>query len=182
MSIFASVVMKQSIVAMFGSIIPAPLAMPPRRTVFPSISNSTATSLGKVSLVMIASAACRLPWLFAAAGNSAMEVSIFSIGSGTPMRPVEQTMTWRDRNPRALAVASAMRLAFSMPATPVQALAFPAFAMMARASPDRRCIIDTRTGAALTRFVVNVPATTVSCGEWISAMSGLLLLAALMPQ
>ena len=49
--------MKQSMVAMFGQIMPAPLQMPPMRTVFPPSFNSTAICLGRLSLVMMASAA-----------------------------------------------------------------------------------------------------------------------------
>jgi hypothetical protein len=41
------------------------------------------------------------------------------------------------------------------PRWPVQQLALPAFAMIARARPDFACSIETRTGAALTLLVVN---------------------------
>ncbi len=49
--------MKHSIVAMFGQIMPAPLQIAPRPTRLPATSNSTETSFGKVSVVMIARAA-----------------------------------------------------------------------------------------------------------------------------
>ena len=183
-SITASVVRKQSIVAMFGSIMPAPLAMPPMRTCCPPISNSTAISLGKVSLVMIARATAALPSAESAAGKfCAIVPSIFSIGSGTPMRPVEQTSTCRSFSPSALAVGTRHALCrLDAGESPVQALALPAFATIARTSALRRCIRETRTGAAFTRFVVKVPAATVGVGEWISAMSGRSGLLALMPQ
>ena len=165
LSITASVVMNDSIVAMFGSIMPAPFANPPIRTFFPSISHSTAISLANVSLVMMACAARLLPSAVSAAGRAPMLASIFSIGSCTPMRPVEQTMTCRALIPSAFPAASAMRLAFSIPTRPVQAFALPALATIARTSPPRRCIIETRTGAAFTRFVVKVAAPTDSCAE-----------------
>jgi hypothetical protein len=87
------------------------------------------------------------------------------MGSVTPMRPVEQTSTCRHFRPSEAATASVMRFACSMPRGPVQALAFPALATIARMSALRRLAIETRTGAALTRFVVKVPAATVGCGE-----------------
>ena len=84
----ASVVMKASMVAMFGAIMPEPLAMAPSRAVLPSSVNSTATCLGNVSVVMMAWAAssqsspCSLPAAFW------MPATIFSIGSAVPMTPV----------------------------------------------------------------------------------------------
>ena len=53
----ASVATKQNIVARCGSIIPTPLAIPPSVTVRPLTSRRSAASLGRVSVVMIASAA-----------------------------------------------------------------------------------------------------------------------------
>ena len=50
-------VMNESIVAMLGFIMPLPFAMPPILHVFPPMETSTATSLGIVSVVMMASAA-----------------------------------------------------------------------------------------------------------------------------
>ncbi len=52
-----SVVRKTRRVAILGSIIPEPLAIPPILHSIPSISKETATSLGLVSVVIIASAA-----------------------------------------------------------------------------------------------------------------------------
>ena len=50
----ASVAMKPSMVAMFGWIIPAPLAQPRTRTFFPSREHVAAAHFGRVSVVMIA--------------------------------------------------------------------------------------------------------------------------------
>ena len=59
--IAASVVMNTSIVAMFGCIIPLPLAQPPMRQRVSPTENSYAVSLRRVSVVMIASAAREPP-------------------------------------------------------------------------------------------------------------------------
>ena len=56
-----SVATKQNIVAIKGWIIPVPLAMPPIVTRRPPISTRSAASFGWVSVVMIPSAAARLP-------------------------------------------------------------------------------------------------------------------------
>ncbi len=180
-AITASVVTKLSIVAMFGSIIPAPLAMPPMRTGLPPMRHSTAISLGKLSLVMMACAARRL-WGPSLAGRAAMAASIFGMGNCTPMRPVEQTRTSRSLMPSAFAVARHMARAASSPWGPVQAFALPLFAMMARAPAPRRCAADTSTGAAFTRLVVKVPAATEGTWELISAISSFETFPCLTPQ
>ena len=65
-STWASVVMKSSMVAMLGWIMPEPLAMAPMRQVLPPTVNSTANSLAWVSVVMMAVAASWLPSAVAA--------------------------------------------------------------------------------------------------------------------
>ena len=75
-----------------------------------------------------------------------------------------------------------MRLACSMPAQPVQALALPLLAMIARTSLPRMCSIETRTGAAFTLLVVNVAAAMVGPREKIIAMSCRPSLPGLIPQ
>ena len=78
-----------------GLIIPAPLQIPPMRTARLSILNSTAISLRRVSVVMIASATCRafVVDLASSGAHSRIPRSTFFIGIGTPIRPVEQTST-----------------------------------------------------------------------------------------
>lgn len=88
-----------------------------------------------------------------------------SMGSGSPMMPVEHTMTWVGRSFSAVAVSRAICFASSMPRGPVQALAFPLLATMARMLPRLMWLAETRTGAALTRFVVNVAAAAQGCSE-----------------
>ena len=89
----ASVVTKQNIVARWGSIIPTPLAMPPSVTGRPLISTRRAASLGRVSVVMIASAAARPPCGESAFTSLGSAGRIRSMGSGTPMTPVDAMST-----------------------------------------------------------------------------------------
>ncbi len=101
----ASVVMTASIVAMFGAIMPLPLAMPPTVMRRPSTSSDRAVCLAKVSVVMIAVAASspeRLSRLVDRFGDRRVS---FSMGSGTPMTPVEETMTSPVAQPSASAAA-----------------------------------------------------------------------------
>src|SRR6476646_4203060 len=60
-----------------------------------------------------------------------------------------------------------------MPVDPVQAFAFPLFAMMALVSAARKCAAETRTGAALILFEVNVAAATAGKSETIKPRSHL---------
>jgi hypothetical protein len=57
----ASVVKNASMVARFGAIMPAPLAIPPTWQPTPEAVKPTATCLGRVSVVMIARAASAPP-------------------------------------------------------------------------------------------------------------------------
>ena len=63
-----------------------------------------------------------------------------SIGSGMPMRPVEQTSTWWRSTPSSAATRSHIVSASRTPASPVAALAFPLLSTTAAARPseDRR--------------------------------------------
>src|SRR2546427_86111 len=90
----ASVAAKQNIVARWGSSMPAPFAIPPSVTGRPSTSSRSAASLGFVSVVRIASAAARPPWGESDLASFGSAVRTLSIGSGTPMLPVEATRTW----------------------------------------------------------------------------------------
>ena len=154
----ASVVRTASIVAMFGAIIPAPLAIPPTRKVPPS----RVTCFGCVSVVRIAVAAAvawsgERPRPPTRAGAAA---SMVSIGRAKPMRPVEQTSTSSTPAPSGPATAAAMRSAATSPAAPVAALAQPLLRMTAAALPAvaARWARLTTTGAAQDLFVVKVAA------------------------
>ena len=87
----ASVKMKESMVAMFGMIIPAPFATPAIVYGTPPATPDFTTHLGKVSVVMIAAANCSTEPLPTSATRPGNAVVKRSIGSGTPITPVEQT-------------------------------------------------------------------------------------------
>jgi hypothetical protein len=74
-------------------------------------------------------------------------------------------------SPSGLATASHIAVASRIPCTPVQALALPELAMIARILPLRMWAWVTRTGAALTRLVVKVPAELHGTSEYTSARS-----------
>ena len=175
----ASVVTTQSMVAMFGSIIPAPLAIPPTRNEPFEVFTSTAYSLAKVSLVMIAAAEAALPFL--EGFSAAIPLAMRSIGMGTPIRPVEQTRTSFCLSPKRFAAAAHMAPASLSPPSPVQALAFPLLRITARLPPALRCSAETRTGAALTLLVVNVAAEAAGDSEKTTATSSRVTLPFLIP-
>ncbi len=88
---FASVVMKHSIVAMLGQIIPAPFTQPPIRTRCSPSRNEIAISFWCVSLVMIAAATSPPRPLARPSTSSGNFGSTRIIGIGRPITPVEQT-------------------------------------------------------------------------------------------
>jgi len=117
LAIAQSVVIKQSIVAILGLIIPEPLAIPPIVTSLPPTSIVTATFFGYVSVVIIASAAIS-PHSFVSpiVGNTlSTPASILSIGRFTPITPVEQTKTFSAFTPIRLPSLPAVALASSIP-------------------------------------------------------------------
>ena len=147
----ASVVRKQSMVAMLGAIMPLPLEMPPSLHILPPRGKRTATSLETVSVVMMASAA-RVP----PAGVSSSESKFFSNGSsvmGWPITPVEATMTSSAFTPMYFSTSAHMPSAISTPLA-LQVLALPLLQMTACAMPFSTCFCVTRIGAPLTRFCV----------------------------
>ena len=56
------------------------------------------------------------------------------MGSGSPISPVEQTISCEGFNPNSLAAAAAIALASSTPCFPVLQFELPLLAMMARTS------------------------------------------------
>ncbi len=167
----ASVVRKPSIVAMFGAIMPLPLHIPPTRTLPSGSCTSTAISLGRVSVVMIANAAPGPPSGRSSETAAGSAASIFSTGSSCPITPVEQTSTSCGDSPSAAAAAACIRSAFSR-SRGAQQLAFPALMITARAAPRATTCRLSRTGAAFTSLVVNTPATFAGTSETSSARSG----------
>ena len=101
---------------------------------------------------MIALAALILPVSDKSATASLMPFSNLSIGRVTPITPVEPTITSSALMPSSLAAISLVLYASSMPCLPVQALAQPALATIARALPVATVSLETYTGAAATLF------------------------------
>ena len=169
----ASVVMKPSIVAMFGSIMPEPLLIPPTTTFLPPITVVTHACLGFVSVVITAFSAAR-PCSYvrpSAAFADLMPASSRSIGSGRPMTPVDATRTCSGLMPSSPAVTSAESLASFMPRSPVHALAQPEFARIAWTHPPLTTSRSSTTGAAATLLVVNTAAAAHGASATISATS-----------
>ena len=110
---------------MLGAIMPAPLAMPATWTVRPPMRHEAAAVLGPLSVVMMAWAASWKASSDKAAAAAAMPRRILSMGSGTPMMPVEEGSTCRASMPTCPAVSAHMASASRSPPGPVQALALP---------------------------------------------------------
>ena len=172
--IAASVATKASIVAMFGAIMPEPLAIPAIRTVWPSIVASATAPLGKVSVVMMASEASAQPSGDRRAAISGNTASIFAASSSTPITPVEASMTSSGAADRACAAAAAVRRAASAPGGPVKLLAQPALHTSARTAPPFCWIADWHqsTGAEPTPCRVNTPAAIAPSSNAINSTSG----------
>ena len=169
----ASVVRKPSIVAMRGSIMPDPFAMPPTRKVPAAVSTLTACDLGNGSVVMIARVAASAPATESSRAAASMPARTFAGSSWTPITPVDATSTCSGRHPRASAAAAAMSRATVIPAAPVHALAHPLFTTIACASPplSARCARAISIGAATALLVVNMPAAGTGVAAATSATS-----------
>ena len=181
----ASVVTNPSIVAIIGSIMPEPLAIPPTKMSCPAIVARADASFGNGSVVMIARAAAA-PWSAASARSATGKPErIFSIGRATPITPVEATSTCGTGQPISRAVSDAISRAARYPSSPVQAFAQPLLTTIARATlSDRsRCSRERTTGAACARFIVKTAAAVAAVSDTRSARSGapLALIPALTP-
>ena len=91
-----------------------------------------------------------------------MPRSICSIGSGTPMTPVELTSTRSGVVSSSRAAAAAMRRAFCNPTSPVATLLTLLFATMARSRPPLIVSRPRITGAPGNRLRVNTAAAAAS--------------------
>jgi hypothetical protein len=147
-----SVARNESIVAMFGLIIPEPFAMPPSVIFFPSISNCAAQLFGNVSVVIIASAAGILSREsdFTSLGIPA---TITSTGNGNPITPVEFTIMSDALIFNSLAAALTISIAAESPFG-AAVLALPELQRIARAFPFLRCSMVSKSGAPFTLLVV----------------------------
>ena len=88
-----------------------------------------------VSVVLIASAAARPPAREASATAALTPGSSLSMGSRSPIRPVEQTAISPAESPIAAARCSAVACVSWKPSGPVQALAPPELSTTARTRP-----------------------------------------------
>ena len=157
----ASVKTNDSMVAMSGAIIPAPLAMPLMVTAaLPMLVLAVAT-FGNVSVVMIALAAsCQNSSLPAATIPSITPSNAVAL-SGSPITPVEARKTSFGLQPIARAAISAVNLQACRPVLPVKALALPELTTSARGLPLLRLSRHHSTGADGHFDLVNTPAATV---------------------
>ena len=156
----ASVKMKPSIVAMSGAIIPEPLMIPTSVTGRPSTTAVVTAPLAKVSVVMIVAAASSHPHGSAAKAASS-PASALSMGSGTPITPVDATNTSDGTHPIADAARAAIASTAARPRCPVNALEFPAFTTSARACPSTSACRHHSTSGDGHRLLVSTPATLV---------------------
>ncbi|BAS12998.1 hypothetical protein AHiyo8_13010 [Arthrobacter sp. Hiyo8] len=115
-------------------------------------------SFATLSVVMIAVAAAGPPFSESSANAASMPGMILSIGSCSPISPVEQTTTSEAEIPSTAATFSAVACVFWNPCGPVQALAPPEFRTTASTRPSERTWRDQCTGAAATRFEVKTAA------------------------
>ena len=133
-------------VAIRGSIMPEPLAMPPTRNVPMSVVTSTAASFGNGSVVMMARAASAPPAAVRAAARrgtpARMRVHLEVHADDTRWT---QSASASHGHSRAAAASAAISRASASPWGPVQALAHPLLDRMARARPPdgaRLCLAD----------------------------------------
>ena len=142
----------------------------------PSPENDTATSLGRVSVVMMARAASAPPVRERASQAAGTPVSNVGMSNWTPITPVDATMTSLAGQPTCSPTISVVFWALRRPTSPVAALAQPEFTMRARAHPydtPSRWSRETMTGAAQNTFWVNVAAHDAGSSATMRAMSSL---------
>src|SRR6516164_72478 len=157
----ASVNTNDSIVAMSGAIMPAPLAMPLMTTVAePSLAVAVAT-FGNVSVVMIALAALIQMSGRALCTRSPITFSNLLAGRGSPMTPVEASRISLVLHSAAPAASLAVNAVAARPVRPVKALALPELTTSARALPDLSFSRHQSTGAEGHFDRVSTPAAVV---------------------
>src|SRR5579859_1554381 len=91
-------------VAIFGWIMPEPLAKPVNQAFFPEMEKGLAVNLGKVSVVRMAWAASTPPPRERRKAACLTPARILGMGRGTPITPVEWASTDRDDSPKSRAV------------------------------------------------------------------------------
>src|SRR5665811_971439 len=173
-------------VAMFGWIMPDPLAMPVMVMVAPSMIICFEIALATMSVVMIACAASNQlsARMFATAPGK--PAAILATGNCSMITPVENGNICDALQPSKPARAAQVVRASCKPCSPVPALALPVLTSSARMpSACARCSRATITGAAQKRFLVNTPATRAPSHNCITSRSlrlGRLIFASAMPK
>ena len=153
-----SVQRKQRSVAMFGSIMPAPFAIP---TILPRPAAADRT-FGKASVVMIARAIGRIEEPDRPATSPGRDPCMSRTGSSQPMIPVDAQKKSSSREPVSLPSVSRSPRASSTPRG-VQTLEILLFASTPRIAGRSRRSRPMRTGAPGKRFRVNTaPKSCVS--------------------
>ena len=170
----ASVSTKQSIVAKFGEIMPAPLHCAAIRTVPPASSTASSARLVERSVVSIAACIAPAPSGESPARAARMPLSTRSTGRLWAIAPVEATATCSGPIDSAAAAAPWHFAASSTPRRPVAAFAQP---LLTR-TPRRACFAVRssviNTGAAGAAVAVRRTALTASgLSQTSSATSGL---------
>ncbi|OLC39139.1 MAG: hypothetical protein AUH81_02465 [Candidatus Rokubacteria bacterium 13_1_40CM_4_69_5] len=131
----------------------------------PLTSTRSAASLGRVSVVMMASAAARPPCgdsAFTSFGRAARILSIGRSGPITPVAPISTCLAGiLSSSPTSRVISRASR----RPCSPVQTLAQPLEATMAWPTPPRTCSMETRTDAPFTRLEVKSAAARAGADE-----------------
>ena len=173
----ASVNINASIVAISGAIIPEPFANPAMLIVDPPISTEVPAPFEKVSVVMIARAAPSIPSDRKPSRKDSTTAAIRSLGSGTPITPVEAVNTCRSDIPRVLETKPASFSTALTPTAPVNAFEFPEFTRIANPSSTGsfECssailLSQSSTGAERVAERVKTPATVLS-GAILASMT-----------
>ena len=146
--------MTDSIVASAGANIPAPFAMPANSAPL----KFAVAIFGTESVVIIACALVCRPSLLSTGTIDSIPAIIFGIGSSSPIKPVEQTITSPDETLSDCPTCSAVLWVSANPCGPVQAFAPPLLRTTARTIPPFATWRDQVTGAATTLFVVKTAA------------------------
>src|SRR5262249_52892736 len=161
----------ESMVAMSGAIMPAPLAMAQMVTVVLPMLVLAVATFGNVSVVMIALAASSQPPGLAFATIPSMTPSKAAASSGSPITPVEARNTSAGLQPTARAASRAGNRHAPRPSLPGKAVALPELTTSARAVPDLRFARHQSTGAEAHFERVRTPATAAGSSNSTSSTS-----------
>src|SRR5215469_3784021 len=144
---------------------PEPLAIPRSRYSPFELHTLRQANFGRVSVVMIVLANRQTASLFVCRclASKGKADKIFSVGRGTPMIPVEEGKTCSGLVPSSRAASRQTSRHAFRPGKPVAQFAFPEFTTTARIESRlaRNAARPTWTGAATTRFLVNIAAALV---------------------